>query len=112
MPPAAVAQAVREADLVIGESGKVEADISVGSISISGDVKGNINAKKRVEIHAPAVVQGNIQTPSLIVEEGVVFEGTCSMDKARAAQKDARSLKTAKANPEVRDKTGSQVLHA
>lgn len=78
---------ISDATLVIGESGKVEADIKVGSVSISGEVKGNVTAKIKVEIHAPAVVHGNIQTPSLIIEEGVVFQGSCLMEKAAPAAK-------------------------
>lgn len=78
---------ISDATLVIGESGKVEADIKVGTVSISGEVKGNVTAKTKVEIHAPAVVHGNIQTPSLIIEEGVVFEGNCLMEKATPAAK-------------------------
>ncbi|HLG20452.1 MAG TPA: polymer-forming cytoskeletal protein [Bdellovibrionota bacterium] len=70
-----------DANLVIGESGKVEADINVATVSISGEVKGNITAKTKVEVHAPAVVRGNIHTPSLVIEEGVTFEGSCIMEK-------------------------------
>ncbi len=76
-----------DANLVIGESGKVEADIHVGSISISGEVKGNITARGKVEIHPPAVVHGNIQTPSLLIEEGSFFEGGCAMEKGTTARK-------------------------
>jgi cytoskeletal protein CcmA (bactofilin family) len=76
-----------DANLVVGESGKVEADIHVGSISISGEVKGNITAKTKVEIPPPAVVHGNIQTPSLLIEEGSFFEGSCAMEKGPGAKK-------------------------
>ncbi|MFH1263268.1 MAG: polymer-forming cytoskeletal protein [Pseudomonadota bacterium] len=80
-----------DANLVIGESGKVEANINVGSISISGDVKGNITARTKVEIHPPAVVHGNIQTPSLIIEEGSLFEGNCLMEKTASTTKKVRT---------------------
>jgi cytoskeletal protein CcmA (bactofilin family) len=73
---------ISEANLVVGESGKVEADIKVNSVSVSGEVTGNITAKGKVELHAPAVVKGNIHTPSLVIEEGVVFEGSCVMEKS------------------------------
>ena len=72
---------VSDATLVVGESGKVDADVNIGSISISGEVNGNIKAQKRVEIHAPATVRGNIETPVIIIEEGVFFEGQCQMTK-------------------------------
>lgn len=72
-----------DANLVVGESGKVEADISVGSVVVSGEVIGNITAKGRVEIHSPGIVRGNITTPALVIEEGVTFEGNCSMSNGR-----------------------------
>jgi cytoskeletal protein CcmA (bactofilin family) len=46
---------------------------------ISGVVRGNINSTGRVEVHRPGKLFGNIKTPSLLIEEGVMFEGSCSM---------------------------------
>jgi cytoskeletal protein CcmA (bactofilin family) len=65
--------------LIIGESAKVEAEINVGSAVISGEVVGNITASSEVELIAPAKVTGNIKTPSLIIQKGVIFDGNCSM---------------------------------
>jgi len=78
---------ISDANLVVGESGKVQADVKVNTITISGELQGNITAKTKVELHTPAVVRGNIQTPSLVIEEGVVFEGSCTMEKASSAAK-------------------------
>jgi cytoskeletal protein CcmA (bactofilin family) len=63
--------------LVIGESGKVDADIKIGYMSIDGEVKGNIQATERVEIHSNGRVIGTITTPKLIIEEGAYLEATC-----------------------------------
>lgn len=76
-----------DANLVVGESGKVEADVNVASISISGEVRGNITASMKVEVHPPAVVHGNIKTPSLLIEEGSFFEGNCVMEKTAPQKK-------------------------
>lgn len=65
--------------LIVGESAKVEAEINVGSAIISGEVVGNITASSEVELIAPAKVTGNIKTPSLIIQKGVIFDGNCSM---------------------------------
>ncbi len=65
--------------LVIGEGAKVEAEIEAGTIIINGEVIGNVVAKNRVEIHKPAIFRGNIVTPSLMVDEGVIFEGSSKM---------------------------------
>jgi cytoskeletal protein CcmA (bactofilin family) len=67
--------------LIIGEGARVEAEVEAGTLVINGEFTGNIRAKNRVEIHRPAVFRGNIQTPSLMVDEGVVFEGTSQMTR-------------------------------
>jgi len=66
--------------LVIGESAEIEATVEVGSIIVNGTVRGDIIAKKAVELHMPAHVYGNIETPNLVIQKGVIFEGTCRME--------------------------------
>lgn len=65
--------------LVVGESGKIEGQIQAGIVIIYGKVEAEINAKYRVEIRKPAIFKGEMSTPSLKVEEGVIFEGTNKM---------------------------------
>ena len=65
--------------LIVSEDAVVNADIRANIILISGMVKGNVKATGRVEITRPARFEGNITTPSLIVEEGVIFHGTTKM---------------------------------
>lgn len=71
--------------LIIGEGASVDAEIEVGTLILSGELKGSVKAKERVEIHYPAVFRGNIQTPSLMVADGVTFEGVSNMAKAPSA---------------------------
>jgi cytoskeletal protein CcmA (bactofilin family) len=66
--------------LIIGEGAEVNAEINVGAIVIEGTVTGNIHAKRSVEIRTPGRVRGNISTPSLFIEKGVVFDGNCQME--------------------------------
>ncbi|GBE14842.1 polymer-forming cytoskeletal [bacterium BMS3Abin14] len=70
--------------LVVGESAIINAEIQVQTIVISGMVKGNITATGKVEVHTPGKVFGNIKTPSLYIEEGVVFDGSCVMMQGEA----------------------------
>jgi cytoskeletal protein CcmA (bactofilin family) len=65
--------------LIIGEGARVDAQIEAGAIIISGEVNGSLRAKHRIEIHRPAVFRGDILTPSLSVDEGVIFEGSSKM---------------------------------
>ncbi|MEA3420408.1 MAG: polymer-forming cytoskeletal protein [Acidobacteriota bacterium] len=63
--------------LIIGENGRVEADIKVGYIIINGEIKGNIQATERVEINSTGRVFGTIIVPKLVVEEGAYLEANC-----------------------------------
>ena len=63
--------------LVIGEAARLESDIHVFSIIISGEVRGDITADSKIDIHVPGRVFGNIQAPTVVVQEGVVFAGNC-----------------------------------
>jgi len=65
--------------LIITESAVINADINASIILISGTVKGDIRASSRVEIRKPARFEGSVTTPSLIVEEGVIFHGVTKM---------------------------------
>jgi cytoskeletal protein CcmA (bactofilin family) len=65
--------------LIIGESADVQADVQVGTLILSGHFKGNIKAMSRVELRAPAKLEGTIETPALSVEDGVTLNGTITM---------------------------------
>ena len=71
--------------LIVGEGAEVNAEVTVGAIVIQGIVRGNITAKRSVEIHSPGRVKGNINTPSLFIEKGVFFDGHCQMDSSSGA---------------------------
>jgi cytoskeletal protein CcmA (bactofilin family) len=66
--------------LIIGPGAQIKAKINVDVVILSGTMNGNIHAKKRIELRAPGKLYGNIATPSLIVEQGVCFEGNCKME--------------------------------
>ena len=68
--------------LVIGEGALVEAEIDIGEVIIQGTVVGNIKAKRSIEIHAPGRVKGDLHTPSLVIDKGVIFEGRSFMEAA------------------------------
>lgn len=69
--------------LTIGESAEVKAKITAQSVVVHGKVEGNVSAKEKIELIAPARLTGDIDTPRLVITEGVVFEGDCSMGVAK-----------------------------
>ena len=69
--------------LVIGEGAEVRAKITGQTVVVHGRVEGNVVAKEKLELVAPARLYGNIVTPRLMIAEGVVFDGDCSMGIAK-----------------------------
>src|SRR5512132_2102520 len=70
---------VSKNELIVGESATIEGDIHVGRVAISGTVIGKIVADQRVEIHRNGKVFCDIDTPALVIEEGAIFQGNCTM---------------------------------
>jgi cytoskeletal protein CcmA (bactofilin family) len=64
-------------NLIVGNSGIVESDIHASTIVISGEVRGHVVAEKSIEIRVPGKVFGDFQSPTVIIHEGVKFEGNC-----------------------------------
>jgi cytoskeletal protein CcmA (bactofilin family) len=67
--------------LKIGPKGKVKSDIYSSTVVIEGMVIGNIEAKNRVFLMPTAKIYGNIRTPELIIQNGVILEGNCHISK-------------------------------
>jgi len=74
-----------DACLIIGPSGKIEAEVRIRRAMINGEFRGAIHASDRVEIHKDGKVYGDIFTPCLIIEAGALFDGKCNMSEEKAA---------------------------
>ena len=69
--------------LIVGSTGQVDANIMVSAAVINGTVNGDIIATDKLELGRTARVVGNIQTPRLLIEDGAILEGGCTMLKAK-----------------------------
>ncbi len=92
--------------LIVGANGKVDANIEVAVAVIHGTINGDIIATQRLELGRAAKLNGNIQTASLMIEPGALFEGTCKMIKVSAGTgkdksngRDDQPLDTTKMKP-------------
>jgi len=65
--------------LYIGRSGKIKTDINAVSVIVEGLIIGNINASSRILLMPTAKVYGDIKTPELIIQNGVILEGRCTI---------------------------------
>lgn len=86
--------------LVIGAEARVNAKISVGNMVVYGQVQGEVDAKIKIEMHSPAKVRANVSTPSLSIEEGVLFLGQCHMEVEQAADRSLAQPNMNGENPE------------
>jgi len=78
-----------EGVLLIGEEAVLKAKVTAGTIVCKGKITGDITAKEKIKLRAPAVISGGVKTPMLSIEEGVLFNGTLEMTQAtRDSQKE------------------------
>ena len=68
-----------EGTLIVGQSASVEAKVVAGIVVCQGKLVGDIVAREKIQLMSPAVLDGSVKTPSLSMEEGVLFNGTCAM---------------------------------
>ena len=73
--------------LIVGETATMQSQIHVADMIISGEVHGDVVAENKLEISVPGKLFGNIQTPKLVIEEGVIFEGKCKMQELEKGKK-------------------------
>lgn len=66
-------------EIIVGETGMVNADIKAKSAIIGGKIVGNLMVEDRVEIEAKASLIGDLKAKDLIINEGAIFHGNCSM---------------------------------
>jgi len=66
-------------ELTISETGEVYAPINGDIIKVEGHVKGDISATTAIELRNGSVVIGDIKSPNVVIEDGAVFSGRCSM---------------------------------
>jgi cytoskeletal protein CcmA (bactofilin family) len=65
--------------VIIGETAEVQGEIMVNVAVIRGKVSGKIDARTRIEVYPPAHIEGDIRSPAVSIQSGVIFNGNCSM---------------------------------
>ncbi len=87
--------------LLLTETGEVETDLFVGAAIIHGVVRGDIRATERVELGSSARVIGNIETPSLRIQSGAIFEGHCHFVQRSGVADNRESPESPAENPRL-----------
>jgi cytoskeletal protein CcmA (bactofilin family) len=87
--------------LTVGESAVVNARVDGSTIVIHGTVTGDVVAHARLEIRAPGKVVGDVTTPTLVINEGAILEGRCSMRTAAAPAEETRAVTAPTTAPQL-----------
>jgi cytoskeletal protein CcmA (bactofilin family) len=71
--------------VMVGQSGKVHADVVAKVVKIEGEVQGDIDGKEKVVITKSGDVRGNISAPRVMLEDGALFKGSIDINPADSA---------------------------
>jgi cytoskeletal protein CcmA (bactofilin family) len=75
---------LRKHNITVGKSGRVKADLFGLSITVEGEVEGNLFGAEQVVVRQSGVVQGNITAPRVSLEDGSKFKGSIDMEPKHA----------------------------
>ena len=67
--------------LLVGEEAVITAKVTAGTIVCKGKITGDIHARDKMKLRAPAIINGGVTTPMLSIEEGVLINGTLEMEQ-------------------------------
>ena len=70
--------------LTIGQTGKVQSEVSARDVIVYGDITGNLQAQDRVEIKKDASVIGDIKATRISIEDGAYCKGRIEIDRGRS----------------------------
>jgi cytoskeletal protein CcmA (bactofilin family) len=99
-------------ELTIGAHGQVKGELKAKSIVVVGHVSGNLLATERAEIQASGNVEGDIQAPRLLVQEGATVNGSIEMSRSSADAAKTKSDQSPKPPRPPRQEAGQQPMAA
>ncbi len=71
-------------NISVGSSGDVDGNITARNITIGGKIKGSIVAQEKLVFESKAIVRGDIRAAKLVIDEGALFDGKCTMTETKA----------------------------
>lgn len=86
--------------LIIGHKAVVNATIKAGVITNFGQINGNVTALEMLELHDNARLNGDIETPDLIIESGCSYTGKCTMTKKQGGDHSHQSTASTQSAPQ------------
>ncbi len=82
----------RESDIIVGEKGKVNANVTAKNIIVYGEVKGELRGSEQVSIKPSGRVVGDIRAPRVILNDGCQFKGMVDMEDKPVSAGEPRGI--------------------
>ena len=92
--------------LIVGESGQIQATIHSVCVVISGLVEGDVHASEEIILHKTAVVNGNLEAPAIMMEEGAQLNGNVKMGRAAKGAGDSSNKSSPNAGSQQQQSGG------
>jgi len=86
---------LRSHSLTIGPNGRVRANINAKDVVIHGKVDGNVRGSDRVELKKSAVLNGDVITQRIVIEDGAFFKGSIDIQKGESKPEAPRAMAAA-----------------
>ena len=95
--------------LTVGPDGRVKANITAKNVAVSGSIEGNLQVSERTEMRKSAVVNGDVQTRRIAIEEGAYFKGKLEiLAESKPQPSGGQAAAAASATPSVARPTSSE----
>lgn len=86
---------LRSHSLTVGPNGRIKANVNAKEVVIHGKVDGNVRGSDRVELKKSAVLNGDVVTQRIVIEDGAFFKGSIDIQKGEAKSEAPRAMASA-----------------
>ena len=83
---------LKKNNITVGRNGCIKADVYGRSITIEGEVQGNLFGEERIVLRQSGRVRGDMRAPAINLEEGAKFKGNVAMDSKDEKQPTLREF--------------------
>jgi len=86
-------------NVTVGANGRIKANIFGRSVTIEGEVEGDLHAEEQIAIRKSGKVRGNVSAPRVTIEDGAMFKGSIEMERKAAPRPAVSPAGVAAASP-------------
>lgn len=73
-------------NVTVGVNGRIKANVLGRTVTVEGELEGDLHAEEQIVIRKSAKVRGNVAAPRVTIEDGATFQGSIDMERKAAAR--------------------------